>query len=203
MSIANPILEARSWPRAIPMTRDVLRRLQGDAERLVEQLPRLQMLAQENGVSGDPDSPTIMAAGDLHLAARRLETLRRVIADGLVVEPDGRIVVGSRIGVRHADGESETYDLVAPGETDARLGRISPDSPLGAALLGRRADDVTHMDAPAGRVQLTITSVSTPTPALDMHSDHDHTEQARDIVHEQSMQSFPASDAPSWTGASI
>jgi transcription elongation factor GreA len=202
MSIANPILEARSWPRAIPMTRDVLRRLQGDAERLVEQLPRLQMLAQENGVSGDPDSPTIMAAGDLHLAARRLETLRRVIADGLVVEPDGRIVVGSRIGVRHADGESETYDLVAPGETDARLGRISPDSPLGAALLGRRADDVTHMDAPCGSCA-TDHHVSQHSDTCARHAFRPrHGEGAR---HRSGAVRavVPRIGRPSWTGASI
>ena len=55
----------------------------------VQQLPRLQALAQTDGVSGDPESPTVLAAGDLHLASRRLETLRRVIADSHIVEPDG------------------------------------------------------------------------------------------------------------------
>jgi len=69
--------------------------------------------------------------------------------------------------VRHADGESETYELVAPGEADTRLGRITPESPLGAALLGRREDDVAHMGTPTGRVELAITSVSAPAPAPD------------------------------------
>jgi transcription elongation factor GreA len=203
MSIADLTLDTRASPRGIPMTRDVLRRLQEDVERLSEQLPRLQALAQTDGVSGDPESPTIMAAGDLHLASRRLETLRRVIADSHIVEPDGRIVLGSRVTVRHSDGESETYELVAPGEADARVGRISPESPLGAALLGRRAEDVTLMDAPGGRVQLTIMSVTAPTPALQVPVTFEGHPAPRDIVHEQSVQSFPASDAPSWTGVTI
>jgi transcription elongation factor GreA len=203
MSIANLALETRASPLSIPMTRDVLRRLREDADRLAEQMPQLKALAQENGVSGDPDSPTVMAAGDLHLAARRLDMLHRTIADGRVVEPDGRIVVGSHVTVRHADGEEQTYELVAPGEVDARSSRISPESPLGAALLGRRADDLTHMDAPVGRVQLTITSVSTQAPGLEVPVDFAHRDEVPDIVNEQSMQSFPASDAPSWTGASI
>jgi transcription elongation GreA/GreB family factor len=117
-------------------------------------------MAQEHGVSGDPETPTVLAAGELHVASRKLETLRRVMADSHVVEPDGQVVVGSRVSVRHSDGEEEAYEMVAPGEADARAGRISPDSPLGAALLGRRADEVTYMDAPSGRVQLTLTAVS-------------------------------------------
>lgn len=156
---ANALFDSRA-ALGIPMTVDVLRRLQADAEQLAVQLPRLQALAQENGVSGDPDSPTVLAAGDLHLAARRLETLRRVMADSYVVEPDGRAVVGSRVTVRHADGEHQTYELVAPGEAEARLGRISPDSPLGAALLGKRAHEVAELNAPEGRVQLIVTAVA-------------------------------------------
>src|SRR4051794_1886327 len=97
MSTTNTIVDTRASPRAMPMTRDVLRRLESDVERLVDELPALQMQAREHGVSGDAKSPTVLAAGDLHLASRRLETLRRVIAEAHVVEPDGRIVIGSRV----------------------------------------------------------------------------------------------------------
>jgi transcription elongation GreA/GreB family factor len=147
------------------MTRDVFSRLAAEAERLVQQLPQLQAQAHQHGMSGDPRSPTVLAAGDLHLAARRLETLKRAIEGAQIVDADGTIVIGSHVTVRHTDGEIETYELVAPGEADPRLGRISPDSPLGAALLGRREDDAIYMEAPAGRIELAITSVSAPRTA--------------------------------------
>ena len=149
MQLQEITIAAPLRARGIPMTVDVLRRLQAEAERLTGHLPRLQAVAQEDGVSGDREAPTVLAAGDLHLAARRLETLRRVIAEGYLVEPDGRAIVGSRVTVRHADGEQESYELVAPGETEVRLGRISPDSPLGAA-----------MHTPAGPLEFTVLEVA-------------------------------------------
>ena len=118
MSIANLALETRASPLGIPMTRDVLRRLREDADRLAEQMPQLKALAQENGVSGDPDSPTVMAAGDLHLAARRLDMLHRAIADGHVVEPDGkdRVVRMSYVGSNEQPYKSIGRYLVEKGE---------------------------------------------------------------------------------------
>ena len=65
--------------RGIPMTVEVLRRLEAEANRLVCHLPTLQAAAQENGVIGDRETPTVLAAADLQLAGRRLETLRRVM----------------------------------------------------------------------------------------------------------------------------
>ena len=160
MQLEDTTIKTPLRTRGIPMTADVLRRLEAEAHRLTSHLPQLQAVAQEDGVSGDPEAPTVLAAGDLHLATRRLETLRRVITEGYVVEPDGRAIVGSRITVRHADGEQETYELVAPGETEVRLGRISPDSPLGAAMLGRRAGNVASMNTPAGPLEFTVIDVA-------------------------------------------
>lgn len=160
MYVENTTINIPPRTRGIPMTANVLRRLEAETERLLTHLPRLQAVAQEDGISGDPEAPTVLAAGDLHLASRRLESLRRVLADGYVVQPDGRAVVGSRVVVRHTDGEQETYELVAPGETEVRLGRISPDSPLGSAMLGRRAGDVASMNTPDGSLEFTVMDVA-------------------------------------------
>ncbi len=108
------------------MTTDALRRLQVEADRL----PWLQAVAALRA----PVASTVLAAGDRHLAASRLERLRRVLNEGYVVKPDGQAVIGSRVTVRHADGEQELYELVAPGEAAVRQGRISTDAPLGASM---------------------------------------------------------------------
>ena len=61
--------------------------------------------------------------------------------------------------LRGDDGSRVTYALVAPGEGAPSQGRISADSPLGAAILGRRAGDTVEIDAPAGRRRVTVECV--------------------------------------------
>src|SRR6185312_16788585 len=107
MYVENTPRIAPGSTRGIPMTAEVLQRLETEADRLLSHMPRLQAVAQEDAVSGDREAPTVLAAGDLHLASRRLESLRRVLADGYVMQPDGRAIVGSKVTVRHSDGEQE------------------------------------------------------------------------------------------------
>jgi hypothetical protein len=105
----SPVINSQDHisPRALPMTRDAFSRLAAEADRLVEHLPRLQAEAREHGVSGDPGLPTVLAAGDLHLASRRLEMLRRVLEDAEVVEPDGRArAADHHMGERFGDVSS-------------------------------------------------------------------------------------------------
>src|SRR5437763_16540579 len=82
MQLEDTTINTPLRTRGIPMSVDVLRRLEAEAERLISHLPRLQAVAREDGDSGDRAAPTVLAAGDLHLAPRRLETLRRVMGEG-------------------------------------------------------------------------------------------------------------------------
>jgi transcription elongation GreA/GreB family factor len=50
------------------------------------------------------------------------------------------IHIGSRVRVRDIDGDAE-FAVVSPEEADAAAERVSADSPLGRALLGRRLGD--------------------------------------------------------------
>jgi transcription elongation GreA/GreB family factor len=144
--------------RWIPMTPEAFRRLETEADRLVATVGDSQSTAWADGISGEPDAPTFVANGELHLLTQRLAKLRAAIANSHVVQPDGRVVVGTRITVSDAHG-LEAYELVAPGQADARAGRISSDSPLGAALLGRRADDAVDVATLAGTHRVTIVRV--------------------------------------------
>lgn len=92
-------------------------------------------------------------------AARRLDALSAVL-DGAeqIYEPE-RAVIGRRITVREAEGESVTYGLVFPGDGDPAQGWIAADSPLGSAILGGEPGDQVEVFAPAGHRVVTVLSV--------------------------------------------
>ena len=140
---------------AIPMTSGAFRRLTEEIGLLVA------TLRSGHGDHGDVDreAATVIPDGNRHLLRQRLDTLRAVLDTAYVAEADGSAVVGTRVTVRDQEGFADTYLLVAPGEADARTGRISPESPLGGALLGRRAGETVDVLAPAGPCRVVIEAV--------------------------------------------
>jgi len=56
---------------------------------------------------------------------------------------------GSRVAVRDEEGEDE-FVIVHPEDADAPAGRISLDSPLGRALIGRSVGEQVMVRAPGG-----------------------------------------------------
>jgi len=86
------------------------------------------------------------------------ETLRRavIIQEGAlsdVVQP------GSRVTVQEEGSDPETFILVGAKEANPREGKISNESPVGRALLGRRAGETVRTATPAGEIELKILKI--------------------------------------------
>jgi len=75
-----------------------------------------------------------------------------------VAYPDP-VRLGAKILVRAPDGEEETYVVVAPNEADPRAGKVSSQSPIGRALLGRRVGESVVILAPGGSFTVKIERV--------------------------------------------
>ena len=73
--------------------------------------------------------------------------------------PAGRAVFGRWVTVEDEDGRRARYRLVGPDEADARRGLVNAASPLGRALLGKRAGDVAVVERPRGASELTVVAV--------------------------------------------
>jgi transcription elongation factor GreA len=142
------------------MTPEVFRKLADEIARMTDGLRAADAAARRDGVSGDRAAPVVVAAGEFHVLARRLDACERLLEAAEVVEPDGRAVLGARVTLRFADGELEAFELVAPGEVDPASGRVSHESPLGAAVMGRRAGETVSVAAPAGPQELTVVEVA-------------------------------------------
>lgn len=116
--------------------------------------------AYESG-DGDGAAEASDAAWALDRIERRIARLETQLRSARIVErgdlDEGAIAVGHRVDVRRAGGLERCYVLVGPLEGDPRSGRLSVDSPLGSALVGRRAGDVVVL-APDGEA-IEITAV--------------------------------------------
>ena len=99
------------------------------------------------------------------LGQRRARVIAQALASIYVLEPsapDGRVAFGARVTVEDLKGDTSAYEIVGPDEVDVAAGRISIASPVGRALLGKRAGDVVVLRRPKGDVEVTVTSVTLP-----------------------------------------
>ena len=72
----------------------------------------------------------------------------------------GLVSLGSKVDFVDDDTNEEfTYEIVGTTEADVELGRISNESPIGNALLGRKAGDSVKVTVPAGITSITVKKV--------------------------------------------
>jgi regulator of nucleoside diphosphate kinase len=97
--------------------------------------------------------------GDRHLAARfesETSALAELLHEARLVPheklPRNRVAMNSRVSYREgSDGIARSVTIVHPAIADAGNLRISVLSPVGRALLGRRAGDAVNASVPGGR----------------------------------------------------
>ena len=91
----------------------------------------------------------------------RIQELEYILANARVIEgaSSGEVTIGSRVTVAYDDGSQETYTIVGAAEASPREGLISNESPLGQALLGKKAGDEVEVKAPNGSFKVRILKV--------------------------------------------
>ena len=90
----------------------------------------------------------------------KIQQLEALIRTAVIVEESGghEVAVGSTVIVEH-DGERLEFAIVGSSEARAAAGRISYLSPIGSALMGRRAEDEVVVRTPSGELHYRILEV--------------------------------------------
>ena len=73
--------------------------------------------------------------------------------------PDGTVSIGHRVTVIEAGGDPETFILVGSKEASPREGKISHESPIGRALMGKRTGDRAEAETPSGTLVFEIIKI--------------------------------------------
>ena len=102
------------------------------------------------------------AKNEQGLLERRIRLLRDRLSRAVLVDEratdDGVVAVGSKVELEDEQGGRMEVEISSVGGA----GTVSPDSPLGRAVLGRREGDAVEVQAPRGSWTARIISVKQP-----------------------------------------
>ena len=88
---------------------------------------------------------------------KRLDALQ--VVSGPLGDPN-KAWFGAWVTLEDEGGAEQVWRIVGPDEFDVSQGKISCDSPLGRALLGKEIDTEVHLDTPDGKTSWVITGVA-------------------------------------------
>lgn len=152
--------------KAVPLTREGFAKLEEELDYLrtvrrqevADRIHQAKELAsaQNNAEYDDAKNEQAFVEG-------RILTLQRMIQNAVIIEAgthSNRVELGSVVSVVDANGREEHYTIVGSAEARPKDGRISNESPVGRALLGKSVGDEVQVNVPAGILRLTVTAVS-------------------------------------------
>lgn len=140
----------------LPMLAEGYERLIAELKALREERPRIVDAIEEARAHGD-----LSENAEYHAAKERQGQVEASISDledrvsrAQIIDPTtlsgDRIIFGATVTLLDDDDKPVRYQIVGPYEADAKVGRISYNSPLGRALIGRRVEDEIEVTVPAG-----------------------------------------------------
>ncbi len=142
-------------PAPVHLTPEGLARLHAELDELVrirrpEIIARVRAARELGDLSENADYEA--ARKEQSFAEGRISQIETMIRHAQIIEAPAaadEVALGSTVVVESSDGE-ETYTIVGSSEARPAEGRISNTSPLGLALMGRRAGDDVVVRAPMG-----------------------------------------------------
>ncbi len=140
----------------VPMLVEGYRQLAEDVKRLKQERPEVIEAIEVARAHGD-----LSENAEYHAAKERQGQIEAMLMDiedrlsrALVIDPTtlsgDKVVFGATVTLIDEDDKKVRYQLVGQTEADARVGRISYNSPLGRALIGRQKGDEVDVSTPAG-----------------------------------------------------
>ena len=149
--------------KPVYLTAEGLAKLKAELQELVTvDRPRVAARIHEAKLDGDlsENAEYEDAKQEQSFLEGRIATLELQLRNAEVIaKANGdKVGIGSKVVIKGEDGQ-ETFTIVGSAEAAPREGRISNESPVGAALMGHKKGDTVVVSAPAGEVTFTVVSI--------------------------------------------
>lgn len=154
--------------KKIYLTRDGIEELKKEYEELtkIKRPDILERVSQARNLGDLSENAEYVAAREeLSFIDGRIDELEELLKQATLIEENHRkttgistISLGSKVTL-HRNGKKEVFTVVGEWEADPTEKKISHQSPLGKALLGKKVGEKVEVEAPAGKILYTIVSV--------------------------------------------
>ncbi|HLC05649.1 MAG TPA: transcription elongation factor GreA [Anaerolineales bacterium] len=144
-------------PEGADRLRAELEELRGP--RRTDLAKRLRHAVQQGDLSENADY--ISAKEEQAFLEGHIQELEAILREATIVEggASDTITVGSTVVVAENGQSPQTFYLVGIKEASPREGRISNESPIGKALMGKRVGDLAVAETPGGTVKLKVIEI--------------------------------------------
>jgi transcription elongation factor GreA len=104
------------------------------------------------------------AKEDLARLMGRMAEIQQTLREAIVIHHNGngkpsKVAVGTMVSIARDDGRECCYKIVETLEASPTDGKVSDESPIGQALMGRKRGDTVSVQAPARTMSYTITDI--------------------------------------------
>lgn len=152
--------------RGVYLTREGFARLEEERKQLLtikRPLVSERLRKAKEGTDTVDNAEYDDAKSELSFIDGRIQELEGLLAAAEMIADEPHtdyVTLGSHVVVKDEDGETEKYMIVGSAEAEPRKGRVSNESPIGRALMGKRKGERTSVVAPGGNFELVVVEVN-------------------------------------------
>jgi transcription elongation factor GreA len=152
----------------VPITRQGYRNLMRELSRLkrVDRVQAMKAIEEARSHGDLTENAEYDAAKERQgLIEGKIRDIESRLSHSEIIDtkdlPSDRVVFGCVVVLENLDtGQQVQYEIVGPDESNVKQGKISSNSPVGHALIGKKVDDEVSVQAPGGIRNFQVVRIS-------------------------------------------
>ena len=149
--------------KSVSITPEGKRELEQELEELIAQRPAITERIASARAFGDlsENEEYSSARGEQKVLESRIQEIQDILKNASIIRGRKRDSVAVGVTVIINDGKKDiTYTVVGPVEANPLEGKISNESPIGKAIMGKRVGDEAYMETPRGKTAYRIVEIN-------------------------------------------
>lgn len=147
------------------LTPDGVKELKSELDELISQrgevAERIKSAREFGDLSENAEYAT--ARQEQERAENRISEIEHILQNVEVIKKpkgDSKVQLGSEVKLKSNDGKSKNYKVVGTVEADPSEGKISDESPIGQALLGKKVGDSVEIVTPVETLSYKVVDIA-------------------------------------------